>query len=410
MRFLVVGQDFPWPVRLGSHLRLAEVINVASGLGQTDLFVFVPARRSEPCVLPSGLANVRVKTVVRPPPTWSPGRRLRWLTSSGLPLELVQEDSRDPRRQFDSWRRDAYDIAWFSKAASFELLGRPRLGPTVVDLDDLEDRKILGRLSAADADDAVGGIAARARRALSHVQARANASRWSRFQRSVAADVDRVVLCSENDAERSGLANVTVVPNGYEAPALPLGREEVSHPPTLLLAGSYGYPPNADAARFLVKSIFPRIKARVDDVTLRLVGEPSASVARLHRPPEITVVGWVPAIEPELARTDLVVVPVRYGSGTRVKILEAAAHRIPVVSTTLGAEGLGFEDGRHLLIADDPEGFAAACVRLLEEPLLRRRLVDEAQKAFLSHFQWGAADERIRTLVRSLAHQSGSVS
>jgi hypothetical protein len=408
LRCLVVAQDFPWPVRIGSHLRLGKVIEVVSELGDTDLFAFVPARRSEPCVLPSGLTNVRLKTAVRPPPTWSVGRRLRWLMSSRLPLELAQESAVGPRQEFESWRADAYDVAWFSKASTFELLGRPHLGPTIVDLDDLEDQKILGRLSATRADDAVGGIASRGRRALRHLQARTNAARWSQLQGSVASDVDGVVLCSDLDANRSGLANVTVVPNGYEVPAHPVGRDQVGHPPTLLLAGSYAYPPNADAAGFLVSSILPRIRARVADVTLRLVGEPTETVARLDRPPEVTVVGWVQAIEPELARADLVVVPLRYGSGTRVKILEAAAHRIPVVSTTLGAEGLGFQDGRHLLLADDAEGFASACVRLLEDRQLRRDLVDEAHAAFLARFQWSAVDEGLRTLLQSVAHQSGS--
>jgi glycosyltransferase involved in cell wall biosynthesis len=108
-------------------------------------------------------------------------------------------------------------------------------------------------------------------------------------------------------------------------------------------------------------------------------------------------------MEPELARADLVVVPLRYGSGTRFKILEAAAHRIPVVSTTLGAEGLGFEDGRHLLIADDAAGFASACVRLLEDTALRRRLADEAESAFLAHFEWSSLRARIRDVAVQVA-------
>jgi glycosyltransferase involved in cell wall biosynthesis len=407
LRSLVVAQDFPWPVSLGSHLRLAEVIDVLADLGEVDLFVFVPARRREPCQLPAGMDNVRLKTVVRPPPSLSMSARLRWLRSPGMPLELVQEDAAGPRRAFEEWRSGTYDFVWFSKAVSFELLGRPRLGPTVVDLDDLEDEKILSRLVADDADDGGGGFVARARRSIGDAQAKKNASHWSRFQRSVAADVERVVLCSDLDAERSDLPNVTVVPNGYIAPAHPVGRGEVADPPTLLLAGSFCYPPNADAAQFLIASILPRIRARADTVRLRLVGEANDAVSRLDHRPEVSVLGWVPDIETELAQADVVVVPLRYGSGTRVKILEAAAHRIPVVSTTLGAEGLGFENERHLLVADDPEGFAAACLRLLEQPELRRRLVDEAEKAFLANFQWRAAGERISALARSLAHQSG---
>ncbi len=398
MRTLVVAQDFPWPVSIGSHLRLAQVIDVAAGLGQTDLFVFVPARRSEPCVLPPGLEDVRLETVVRPRPAWSPAKRVMWLTSSRLPLELAQEEGAGPRRAFESWRAGTYDLAWFSKAATFELLGRPRLGPTIVDLDDLEDRKILSRLEATGSDHGPAGILARAHDAVGMAQARLNARRWADLQADVSGAVDRVALCSELDATRSGLVNAVVVPNGYDAPARPVGRQEVNHPPTLLLAGNFRYPPNADAAGFLVSDILPRLRVHAGEVMVRLVGEANDSVSRLDRRPEVCVVGRVAAMEPELERADLVVVPVRYGSGTRVKILEAAAQRIPIVSTRLGAEGLGFEDGRHLLLADGAEDFAAACARLLVEPQLRRRLVDEAEREFRARYQWSSVRRQIRDL------------
>jgi len=348
-------------------------------------------------VLPPGFEGVRLETVVRPRPSWSPAKRVMWLASSGLPLELVQEDASGPRRAFEAWRAGGYDFAWFSKAATFELLGRPRLGPTVVDLDDLEDRKILSRLAVAS-DDHTAGVATRARASVGVAQAKMNARRWTRLQRTVAGAVDRVALCSELDATRSGLRNVVVVPNGYDAPAHPVGREEVARPPSLLLAGNYLYPPNADAACFLVTEILPRLRARIGEAVLRLVGEPNDAVSRLDRPPEVSVVGRVPSMESELEQADLIVVPVRYGSGTRVKILEAAAQRIPIVSTTIGAEGLDFEDGRHLLLADDAEGFASACARLLDQPQLRRRLVDEAERAFLARFQWSSVRRQIRAL------------
>jgi glycosyltransferase involved in cell wall biosynthesis len=387
---------------------LAQVIETISALAETDLFVFVPARRSEPCALPDGLESIRLQTVVRPRPSLTPWTRLRWLTSSShTPLELVQEAPAGPRRVFEDWTRESYDVVWFSRSATYELLGRPTLGPTIVDIDDLEDQKILTRLATTDVPGAPTSEAARFHRTVAQVQARVNAGRWSRLQHSVAATVDRVVLCSDLDARRSGLDHVAVIPNGYEAPARPLGRDTVGDPPTLLLAGSFVYPPNADAAQFLVTSILPRIKERLPNATVRLIGEPTDAVSALDRRPDVTVTGRIPEMEPELARADLVVVPLRFGSGTRVKILEAAAHRIPVVSTTLGAEGLAFEGGRHLLVADEADDFADACVQLLEQPQRRRELVDEAQKIFLAEYQWGAADARIRTLVQSVAHQSG---
>jgi hypothetical protein len=405
MKSLVVAQDFPWPVTIGSHLRLAQVIAAARQLGETDLFSFVPARRDEPCVLPPEFSGIRLQTVVRPPPRLSASRRLRWLVSSRLPIELISEDADTPRRRFEEWTAGRYDFVWFSKAATFELLGRPRLGPTVVDLDDLEDQKILSRLAAGASDVAAdgGGTAARGRRLVARTQAQMNAARWARLQRTVAADVDRVTLCSDLDASRSGIRNVVVVPNGYDAPDPPAGREEVADPPRLLLAGNFLYPPNADAARFLVMDILPRLKQSRPDVTVRLVGEPNDAVACLDAAPDVSVAGRVDAMEPELARADLVVVPVRYGSGTRVKIIEAAANRIPVVSTALGAEGLGFEDGRELIVADGAQDFAAACVRLLGEPELRRRLADQAQTAFLARFQWSSVRDRIRDLALDVA-------
>ena len=133
---------------------------------------------------------------------------------------------------------------------------------------------------------------------------------------------------------RSGLANVVVVPNTYERPERPVGHVEVGKPAVVLFQATFDYAPNVDAAEWLVTEVAPRLRARLPDVEVRLVGTPVPGVQRQHRPPAITVVGVVPAMEPELARADIAVVPIRYGSGTRLKILESFAHRVPVVSTT----------------------------------------------------------------------------
>ena len=126
-----------------------------------------------------------------------------------------------------------------------------------------------------------------------------------------------------------------------------------------------------------------------------------ATLPSTASPPEVTVVGRVASMVPELARADLVAVPIRYGSGTRVKILEAFAHRLPVVSTTLGAEGLGLQGDRHLLIADVASAFADAC---LEDHGLRERLTDEANRLFLERYQWVSGRERIRDLMLATMH------
>jgi glycosyltransferase involved in cell wall biosynthesis len=168
------------------------------------------------------------------------------------------------------------------------------------------------------------------------------------------------------------------------------------------------YGPNTDGARWFVTDIAPRIRAQLPDVRVRLVGDPDGVVMRLDQRPAVTVVGFVDSIETELAGADLVVVPLRYASGTRLKILESLAHRIPIVSTTIGAQGLGLEPGRHLLIADDAESFARACVSLLTDPARREQLADEGQAAFLRSHQWCVARQRVRDLVLETSEPTSS--
>ena len=123
----------------------------------------------------------------------------------------------------------------------------------------------------------------------------------------------------------------------------------------------------------------------------------------VHDPPRVSVVGRVPDITEELARADLVVVPLRYGSGTRVKILEAFAHRIPVASTTLGAEGLGAVDGVHLLLGDTTTALAGACARLLRDTRLRRSVVSHAAALFSDRFATDVLEVGIADLARRVA-------
>jgi glycosyltransferase involved in cell wall biosynthesis len=196
---------------------------------------------------------------------------------------------------------------------------------------------------------------------------------------------------------------VAVIPNGYRSVAHPLGRLAVGSPPTLLFAGLLRYPPNIEAARWLAGEVAPRVRDRVPDLTVRLVGEHGPELDGLDDPPRVSLVGRVSDMDAELARADLVVVPVRYGSGTRVKILEAFAHRIPVVSTSVGAEGIGGTDGVHLLLGDDVPTLADAVARLLTEPDLRRTVTDAAFDLFDARFRSELVEEAVARLATEVA-------
>lgn len=392
-RILVVAQDFPWPIVTGSLIRLTHVLSALGMIGEIDLFCFVHEDRDDPCEVPPDVSLNRVTSAVYRERGFGPVRRAQWLASRG-PVQLVTRDYTAARSKFARWASDHYDLAWFSKAHTYEALGRPRLGPTIVDLDDLEDRKILAFVEAAQRH----GDRFDLRSWASTTQARLNARRWEHLQRSIADSVDTVTVCSVLDASRVGVPNGRVVPNGYPEPRQPVGHTGVLEPPTVLFAGLLFYPPNADGAQWLVREVGPHLRQLVPEARLRLVGSPDPRVRELDDPPRTTVVGRVQSMEPELAGADLVAVPIRFGSGTRVKILEAFAHRIPVVSTTLGAEGLGTVNEEHLLLADTAEEFAHCCMRLLTDENLRVRLVDSAEVLYRSRHRWSQSRDIVLQL------------
>ncbi len=406
MKILFVADNFPWPANGGGLMRISNALRSLGGLGEVELFALCDHRRTERDV-PVRVTLSRCTTTPYPEAAPALRWRARWWLRSGSPMEVVrrQRDAR-PRAALAGWVDPPYDLVWFATLSTYVWLGRPRLGPTVVDLDDLEDVKELRRAALAPAAPGGSGALRWARSAVAAAQGRRNARDWTAVQRSVAGAVDRVVLSTEVDHIRCGFPNAVVVPNAFERPERPAGRLHDGEPTTLLLQGSLNYAPNMDAAEWLVEQVAPSIRALVPDVRIRLVGRPTPGVERLGRRPGVAVVGRVPDMVPELAGADVCVVPIRYGSGSRIKILEAFAHRVPVVSTTIGAEGLDVEDGVHLLLADDPASFARACQRVLVERDLRARLVDAAEERFLERYEWRVADEAIRSVVDGLADRS----
>jgi glycosyltransferase involved in cell wall biosynthesis len=406
MRSLLVAHDVPWPSLGGGLVRLAQVVEAMGSVTDLDLFVIHDQNRSR-ITLPPTVAVHRSRSVQFPRASSQIRWRLEWAARRGVPLEVVMTRAdRAPRLALQNWAHPPYDVVWFSTANSYEWTGQPKLGPAIVDLMDLEDVK--AGLRAALMADQLRSRRLRnsVRTRFARYQALLNGSDWRRYQRSLAAQVERVVVPSTLDAARSTLPNVTVIPNTYPRPQRPAGNPAGGGPPVVLLQGSFDYPPNIDAAQWLVTDIAPRIRAAVPEAEVRLVGRPGTNVTQLHQPGVVTVVGEVPSMEEELARASVAVVPVRYGSGTRVKILESFAHRVPVVSTTLGAEGLEAEDGVHLLVADDPEEFAAATVGVLGDPGLRVRLTDAAEALYLERYDGRLADQGVRRLIEDVARTS----
>ena len=197
---------------------------------------------------------------------------------------------------------------------------------------------------------------------------------------AVRAAADLIWVSSPAEADRVGRVRrpVRCIPNPatIRRTALDPARAPAR---TLLFVGNLNFLPNIDGVGFLIDQVLPRVRAEVPGVKLRIVGRgPGADVAG-RAGSGIRVVLDAARLEPHYAAATVAVAPIRHGAGTRVKILEAFGQGVPVVSTTLGCEGLGVQSGRHLLIGDDARSFAGACVRLLANVSLRVRMAGRAR-------------------------------
>jgi len=211
---------------------------------------------------------------------------------------------------------------------------------------------------------------------------------YARLEREWLPQFDLVLVASENDRQRIEHPNVVVFPN-----ALPeLARPEVREENCIAFSGNLEYHPNVEAVRWFQQAIWPSVRREFLQLEWRLIGRsPEAVMGIVGRDDRIRLTGPVNDAVAALGRAKLAVVPLRSGSGTRFKILEAWAAGRAVVSTTLGAEGLDARDGEHLVIADDAEMFATAIARLLQDDALRARLGSAGRSHYLDRFTWPVA-------------------
>jgi glycosyltransferase involved in cell wall biosynthesis len=199
------------------------------------------------------------------------------------------------------------------------------------------------------------------------------------------------LLCSQDDADtlraRYGALDCAVVPSGFDPEAFRPGtaRRERER---LVFLGSMDYGPNVEAVLDFARTILPRIHAERPAARFEIVGGDPRPEVRALAGPLVELTGRVERVQPYLERASALVVPLRIGGGTRLKIVEALALGTPVVSTTIGAQGLGLQHERHLLLADAPAEFAAATLRVLADPDEAARMGARGRAHVHEHFRW----------------------
>jgi glycosyltransferase involved in cell wall biosynthesis len=234
------------------------------------------------------------------------------------------------------------------------------------------------------------------------------------YERKACRRFDMVIAVSEADREtiRSeyNVSKVGDVPTGVDTTYFSPRKDSASQPHNLVFTGSMDWLPNEDAIQFFIKQVMPIIRRDCPKVTLTVVGRnPYRSLVELgKRDSSITVTGRVDDVRPYIDRAAAYIVPIRIGGGTRLKIYEAMAMAKPVISTTIGAEGLPVEHGRHLLIADTPEAFAAEVGKVFADQNLAASLALNSQRLVQDHFGWRSVSTSFVGLCeKAAAHNEG---
>ncbi|HRJ44291.1 MAG: glycosyltransferase [Caldilineaceae bacterium] len=415
MKILFLTPQLPYPPRQGTTIRNYNLIRALAQKHQIDLFSFLAP--GEIFDADNHLAALCGRVITAPQPVRSASRRIADTVTASRPdmglrlespgayarlLALLQEES------YDLLQAEGIEMAAYGQFA-VERQPRARLV-----FDDHNAEYLLQQRSAlVDLGNPLRWPAA----LYSLIQS----AKLRRYEQMVCSRSDAVVAVSEPD--RSALVQlvpdrlIDVVPNGidldefpYPPPALP-----VSPAPTLVFTGKMDYRPNVDAILWFAQEVLPLIHRERPEVCLQVVGmNPHPRLAPLRQQTGVEITGAVEDVRPYVYAAAVYVVPLRVGGGTRFKVLEALASGKPMVSTSLGVEGLGLQEDRELLIGDDPATFANAVLRLLEDQSNGGALSDEltaAGRRFVeSHFAWEQIVPRLERVYQAAMRQEALAS
>ncbi len=386
-RVLLLSPGLPMPTwgsgtrihQLARHLSADHEVTVLSYADASDEAVVAPLR--DLC------RDVRLV----PAPAGGPiSRRARQVRSTASPTSFLARECYSARMQaaIDSLLAERqFDIVQIetSQMTCFRLRTAARV---VLDEHNIE-YELLGRMRLGE------------RSAIRRAHHRLEERKVRRFERLWWGRVDGVAVASRRDElvvrRHAPGTSTAVVPNSVDLEYFCPDRDEPEDG-RIVFTGLLTYRPNLDAALHLVDDILPRIRERDRSVTLTIVGTGRDADLDALRRPGVTVTGWVTDVRPYLRQASVVVAPLRIGAGTRLKVVEGLAMAKPMVSTTVGCEGIDVNPGEHLLVADAPDDFADAVVLLMRDRALGHRLGAAGHRLARDHYSWEGATSRLAEL------------
>ena len=393
MKILLLTPDLPFPSESGAAIRNIGLIRGLSAAGQRlTLLSF-----AEKPVKPAGNPLFQLCDAVRSaplPPHGKLKRVIKLLASAEADMKFrlsSAEFQQSLRKLLGESEFDLIQFSGLELGCCLPLIQQCK-GSAKVVYDALNAEAELQRIVAqVDRGDW--------RRLPMALYSAMQSRRLASFEREICRGVDGVIAVSQEDRamlRRLGGAPVVLVPNGVDAADYAPAAGGTRAPNRLLFSGKMDYRPNVDAAEWFCDAVLPRIRHERADARLLIVGRnPHRRLRKLRSAPGIEVTGWVESVQPYLQRAAIYVAPLRMGSGTRLKILQAMAAGCAVVTTSIGAAGLNEDLRQALVIADEARDFAQAVVALLADETRRDELGRRARTQVARHYDWSALTPRL---------------
>jgi len=396
LRLLWLAPYGPWPAHGGGRIRLWEVVSGLASLG-VELHVYYPANSHAEPEDPPYVPNVEWRSYEG---------RLR----QGTRRKLAALFSRFPDQVWEVLNRNLQrELRDRSRYFDAVVLEQAHMAPFAAYVPD--DIPVI--LIAQNVEHALmAQIGHRSPRLKTRLRYRLGAVKFRRLERAAFRRAQLIVAMSQVDKSRIlelvDEASVAVHPNGVdlEFHAYQPRREgRGNRGNRLVMTGTMGYPPNLEAAMWIYHEILPGIRQQIPDARISLVGSCPSELRRLHDPTVgFDVVGFVDDVRPYLRAADVFLMPLQMGGGTRLKALEAMAAGIPVVSTSLGVEGLDLGTPSAVSIGETTDELVELCVRLLGDSVIRQQQAARARAVVEENYSWSRI---VRALHRDLVRLLG---
>jgi glycosyltransferase involved in cell wall biosynthesis len=277
----------------------------------------------------------------------------------------------------------SFDLIWFFKQRSADMFPNVNWRRSVVDIDDVQSTYEHAALYTGSP--------------LNRLKALRALFIWRRRERLLTQRFDVLTVCSDGDRDYLRAIGVEgpvhVVPNGFDRPSADPVRIPVV-PPRIGFIGGFDHLPNSEGMRWFVKNCWRKVRRGVPGVKLRVIGRASDRLPELYAQ-DIERLGWLADPSDEIRTWHAMIVPIRTGAGTSVKIAQGFSEKCPIVSTSFGARGYGVVDGTQMYLADSAEAFSNACVRAIGEPEEATRMAERAWIEFLEKWTWDAISPRV---------------